>query len=39
MKPGHWLDLIDLLTRLLTILRRVLSDIWDNDDQATQPAV
>lgn len=31
MKPGHWLDLIDVVTRILTILRRVLCDLWGED--------
>lgn len=38
MKREQWLDLIDLFRRILTILRRLLADLWgDAGDAAAVP--
>jgi len=34
MGRKQWLDLIDLLRRILTIVRRLLGDLWEGDDDS-----
>ncbi len=38
MGRKQWLDLIDLLRRILTIVRRLLADLWDGDDDSQSGA-
>ena len=38
MKREYWLDLINALVRILTVLRRLLSDLWGDDDKPPQSA-
>ena len=38
MKPSHWLDLIDVAMRVLSIIHQVLSQLWNGKGDGDVPA-